>query len=569
MYTLGLPVHNEMYAFKKINTISKFQLNKLNDLNGGLNSGNRYSTHYTKLTEYSNADNYTITRDHQLLNLKAPKSLNNLNLDLISYKHVNTNLSLTTKPSPQENYNLSSVNDLLYSNPYKINPNYFNKLHAGMQFNLKLNDESLVLSDKFLSNLIESKPLKSPQLIINGLNINTTYRTLTTLKYNVTDLVLLTSKSLKFDDSNPIKSNNSYFKALNYDNTLNSPLGNQPFLLTGKEQFIPSIYLTAHSKTHYNSTPLSARIDNVDNVLNLFSTQNTPIFDLYADNSAKRWQLIDLYEDYFWDATVGNYSLNDYSTVFKNIDALNTVNKLNSHYNSNYKLNLNTTLNALNYNLNVIYQDFNLNKHGMNTSLFTTLYNSTVLQNALDDNVLAIKSLKAINQNVNTLFTGNYTKLFNSIHSLTERYKYNYESNGIYNLPLSGVNASTVGVTSVNNVKNTYKNTSQIDSIESVKNLNSYYLALQKVYRTRFDENRSTTQLNGISSIDVRVPLLSVEKPNLLYNIFKNNNSYTKFAFSINDLNVNQMNNLNTNLNTITYDLPFLISVQSDASRYI
>jgi len=95
--------------------------------------------------------------------------------------------------------------------------------------------------------------------------------------------------------------------------------------------------------------------------------------------------------------------------------------------------------------------------------------------------------------------------------------------------------------------------------------------AIQKVFRSRLDEGRSNTRLQDFSNSFVKHPLLTDSRINYESLLGKNKESFLQ----INTFNQTIKTNLNNlyllfNSNNIYFmDLPFLVSMKSDPSRYL
>jgi hypothetical protein len=105
----------------------------------------------------------------------------------------------------------------------------------------------------------------------------------------------------------------------------------------------------------------------------------------------------------------------------------------------------------------------------------------------------------------------------------------------------------------------------------TIKNLMVTHSAIQKVYRSRFDEGRSNMPFNLLSNAFLSYPLLTEKRSNYEGALGKNKESYfstTFFNKLSNDKYSFFVQALNTN-NFILFDIPFLLSLKSDASRYL
>jgi hypothetical protein len=104
-----------------------------------------------------------------------------------------------------------------------------------------------------------------------------------------------------------------------------------------------------------------------------------------------------------------------------------------------------------------------------------------------------------------------------------------------------------------------------------IKNSIVTYNAIQKVFRTRFDENRSNTKLTDFGYFYSKQPFIS--SPAIQYEklLGKNKENFLKINFYKNNFQpfLNNFYETNTSLNFYFYDFPFLLAMKSDASRYL
>jgi hypothetical protein len=105
----------------------------------------------------------------------------------------------------------------------------------------------------------------------------------------------------------------------------------------------------------------------------------------------------------------------------------------------------------------------------------------------------------------------------------------------------------------------------------TIKNLMVTHSAIQKVYRSRFDEGRSNMNPHLLSSAYLYYPLLTENRSNYESALGKNKESFftTSFFNKVsNDKYSNFVQIMNAN-NFILFDIPFLVSMKSDAARYL
>jgi len=104
-----------------------------------------------------------------------------------------------------------------------------------------------------------------------------------------------------------------------------------------------------------------------------------------------------------------------------------------------------------------------------------------------------------------------------------------------------------------------------------VKNSMVTYNAIQKVFRTRFDEGRSNAKLSDLSSIHGKQPFVTASRISYEKLLGKNKENFLKINFYKNNFQsyFNNFYSLSSSLNFYFFDFPFLLALKSDASRYL
>jgi hypothetical protein len=105
----------------------------------------------------------------------------------------------------------------------------------------------------------------------------------------------------------------------------------------------------------------------------------------------------------------------------------------------------------------------------------------------------------------------------------------------------------------------------------TVKNAIVTYNAIQKVFRSRFDEGRSNARLEDFSNSFVKHPYLTDTRVNYESLLGKNKESFLKVNFynQTSKLNFSNITSLFYSNNIYFMDLPFMLSMKSDPSRYL
>jgi len=322
-------------------------------------------------------------------------------------------------------------------------------------------------------------------------------------------------------------------------------------------------------------------------------------------------------EDSFWEATYPSYNHEDYISIlnnlnnlnkeeitFNNIDRLNksmtNIKPLNTLYNKIFlninnsqinkqnflenlenKLNTKEVLNLLNrsnledktsfnlYTISIFSEEFISNPSLLNLKNFLN-YNNDLVMDSVDDNyennkyISYLHYLNYINiQNIklNLNYPISYTQVLNSFRGDLNENFLDIETNTNQDIlnTLSTVNNFNLRVINPLKLRSTSKN-----AIVT-------YSAIQKVFKSRFDEGRSNLRLSDISNSYINYPFISEGKSIYEGLLGKNKENF----FTSNNYNTNILKNYTNylptynSLNIYFGNIPFLLSKQSDSSRYL
>jgi hypothetical protein len=118
---------------------------------------------------------------------------------------------------------------------------------------------------------------------------------------------------------------------------------------------------------------------------------------------------------------------------------------------------------------------------------------------------------------------------------------------------------------------NNLKITNPFKLRSTVKNAIVTYNAIQKVFRSRFDEGRSNTRLEDFSNSYVKHPYITDSRINYESLLGKNKEFFLKTNLynQTNKINYSNFSPIFFSNNIYFMDLPFLVSMKSDPSRYL
>jgi hypothetical protein len=290
-------------------------------------------------------------------------------------------------------------------------------------------------------------------------------------------------------------------------------------------------------------------------------------------------------EDIFWESPYGSNYQDEYFLIKQGTSSSDFYKKQEVMYNNTQRLVKDSKLksgllsktflsdtnsNSKNlYSLPIFSEEPIINPALTTTKDFSLLPNEMVVDST-DEAYEASKYL-------NYLYHLNYKNLVNttgsgvqplSYSTVFDSFRSDYEDPFLYSddsLTNSVLNNDVIDTNSSLKLSNPFKLRS------TIKNAMVTYNAIQKVFRSRFDEGRSNARLEDFSNSFVKHPYITDSRVNYESLLGKNKESFLKVNL------FNQSNKLNySNLLPIFYsnniyfmDLPFMVSMKSDPSRYL
>jgi|TARA_B110000211_G_scaffold235011_1_gene308397 hypothetical protein len=181
---------------------------------------------------------------------------------------------------------------------------------------------------------------------------------------------------------------------------------------------------------------------------------------------------------------------------------------------------------------------------------------------------------------INYLYFSNYKNLINgffngvqpvSYASTFDSFRSDYEDPYLYTDEQSNPNLNYYSEQTTSDVNNNLKLSNPFKLRSTIKNSIVTYSAIQKVFRSRFDEGRSNARLEDFSNSYVKHPYITDSRPSYESLLGKNKESFLQLNFynHTNKLNFSNLSSLFFSNNVYFMDLPFLVSMKSDASRYL
>lgn len=198
-------------------------------------------------------------------------------------------------------------------------------------------------------------------------------------------------------------------------------------------------------------------------------------------------------------------------------------------------------------------------------------YNNDYSIESLDNNYENIKNFKYLYHftNKNTQF--NSSSFFTPVSYTTvlDYFRADFDE---HNWSLNNNNSGSTSLNYFNSGGDkSHALTNSMKLRTTAKNSIVTYNAIQKVYKSRFDDSRSNTNFGDFINSDAKYPFLLEPKSSYESMLGKNKESY----FNVSLYNKEFSNNYSIFLdswsatNTMFLDVPFLLSMKSDASRYL
>lgn len=542
-------------------------------------------------TDFFNVNNHfnknllsTITNQFSINNRATKKSL-----ALFSQNYIVSKFDQTTKKFA----NISLTAGVFNLSPNLNTPTFYSKF-----FNEKLNVNLIVLNN-----------IKNTKWV----------------DLEMTNKII--SNRLYLDSSAPaVPSNNPMFSLLNYDNYKTVFNENVSTGFQDRDELMPNFLTRIYWNLSWAHTNVAWRLENVIHYNQLHNSFYFPLFTFGYDYDFRNWQGLALLEDAYWEVNNSSYFTDEYTSLAAEFNDFTLYSKTKKVYNTNDRLFFSIDdvaeepfFNDLNLQKS-IYSTFVFSEESvtppllMSTLLFSNFAN-IINNNLMEESYDNIKNLNYLLNYSSKIFL-NYSNSFfypydyafvnDSFRSDAEDFSWYNDLHQIFllNLPLihtlniylelwnvlftSFFDDNTIFTLTVSN--NLFKH-SNIFTNESI-NLNftksfrfSNYLILrsstksaignynsyQKVFKTRFDENRSHAKISDLANLYVKQLNISAIKPKYERLLGKNKENFFQSHVYKNELILN-FNTLYDSFNSINFyffDLPFLLALKSDASRYL
>jgi heme/copper-type cytochrome/quinol oxidase subunit 2 len=383
----------------------------------------------------------------------------------------------------------------------------------------------------------------------------------------------------------PIMSNNPLFTNTSFDFFNKGKDDTTPMVLRSKEESAPAHTFNTYWSSYWSLSNFQNRLDSINNSYNLMSKFYFPFFTEYAEYDFKNWASIELMEDVFWESPYNSSLQDEYflikqntssvdffkkqETVFNNFLRVVKDNKTKSGVISKNSIS-DSNVNAKNtYALPIFNEESIIDPKLTSLKNFNFFSTEMAIEN-LDDSYDSSKYLNylyflnyknILNKSVNNIQPVSYLTVF-------DNFRPDYEDPFIYNDEFTdNNNLQSSNLDFNNNLK--LSNPFKLRS--TVKNAIVTYNAIQKVFRSRFDEGRSNSRLEDFSNSFVKHPYITDSRINYESLLGKNKEFFLKTNLYNQTSKLNYTNFAPIFFSTNIYymDLPFMVSMKSDPSRYL
>lgn len=549
-----------------------------------------------------------LSTNHNLISKKMFSQFNfshHLNSTLISSNHIFNNIRFSKK------YITSfSANKTI---PKSLTSNKQNAALSIRNANYNLNNK--INSSTFFLNKITSN------IPYNISQFNNTYK----IRWiDTQNLYKLTNNKNYFEPTTPIfLTNKNTISLNNFDQFIDKEENTAILSAQTKEELTNEPILRAYWNTSFAHTDVTWRFQNVKNSNVMHNLFYLPFFTFGQDYDFLNWQGLKMLEDAFWEGFNSIYTIEEYTECNENYNEFLYVNKLNRDYFFKFKevFPYNDILSKPTFSdLKIhdssttpsIYVDDSLFAPSLlATYKFVNLFEPNNLI-YLEDSYEFIKTLSScfdMSHNNNFLFSlvtnnvHNSNFVFTNYRATAEDFTLfatpfkNFEANFFLIYAKSLINLSN-NINLVDLVDFTFsKNSQNIQNIflysyfskfdfnfthsfrlenllnnrSTNRNITSIFNSYQKVYKPRFDENRSHGKITDVANLFIKQPILAAPKAKIERVLGKNKTTFfTHFNYKNENLPIfNGLYDALISVNYYIFDYPFLAALKSDVTRFI
>ncbi len=321
-----------------------------------------------------------------------------------------------------------------------------------------------------------------------------------------------------------------------------------------------------------------------------------PLFTVYRDYDFRNAQALEMLEESFWETSFSSYNHLDYLNIsdtekqplklFSN--EINFEDKFVMYdYLSDKKLPISPLLFKDYSSFGKIYSNYVQNDDFVVQPILLNLNNFDLITlteslNLFDDSYWSTKQLSNLINNNSSLLL-NLNSIFNypqSYISVLNNFRgdfidFNWYVDNSLNINKLVNENELLLVNTISNYTNSNtvftRFSNPITLRSTARNSIVTYGALQKVFRSVLEENRSNLRLTNFSNLGNNQPFIMGDRVPFEKLLGKNKEAFYNTNFYVNKkfCIFNDLASSNTSLNTYFFDFPFLLSLTSSVSRYM
>ena len=354
-----------------------------------------------------------------------------------------------------------------------------------------------------------------------------------------------------------------------------------PEIFEGSDEYAPSQTFATQWLTNWATSNSNHRLVNANKVSNLLNSSFLPISPDYKDYDFRSWQAAEVLEDSFWEGSYSIYGQDDLMNSFDSAADYEEIKKRHKRYvraNRDKKIGEGIILDPF-------IKDVNCGE--------TTHASSMFLENPISDanylphfNFMPFWGDVLLEESEESFENTKYLNMFQSKayrNVLNTNLAFTHPINYTYVIDNFQESFDDTLVNSNQSENNVYINDSELDLGSDQRLTNKISLrkpaksgiamfnAIQKVFKTRFDEGRCHARLQDFANSANKLPFITAPKVSYNSMLGKNKNSF----YSADYYNRNLIKSFSvtypllSSLNSYVSDLPFLVSMRSDPIRYL
>jgi len=191
------------------------------------------------------------------------------------------------------------------------------------------------------------------------------------------------------------------------------------------------------------------------------------------------------------------------------------------------------------------------------------------VSNIFNKAVYNLYSNTILNSNSNFSNPQSYLSVLNNFRADFDDFSFFLDTNLNYNntrLTMDAIDTESITSSSDQTLVNPTRLSNPLALRSTAKNSITTYGALQKVFKSRFEEGRSNTRITNFADVRSKLPFMTDKRVAYEKLLGKNKESfYNSSFFTNNTFKVfNNFSSATTSLNFYFFDFPFLVGVLSD-----